>query len=96
MRLWAAAELIAALRWQLDHLAGACHHAAEFATVTLKLEGAIEYGCREVEAALGQLTWGQVPEESRQLSFALTIRRTPMSRSTQRPKRTAASLCSET
>jgi hypothetical protein len=66
-RLWAAAELIAALCWQLDHLVGACHHAAEFATVTLKLEGAIEHWCREVEAALGQLTWSEVPEKSRQL-----------------------------
>ncbi len=66
-RLWAAAELIAALRWQLDHLVGACHHAAEFATLTLKLEGAIEHWCREVEAALGQLTWSDLPEESRQL-----------------------------
>lgn len=66
-RLWAAAELIAALRWQLDHLVGVCHHAAEFATVTLKLDAALEHWCREVEAVLGHLTWSEVPEDSRQL-----------------------------
>lgn len=70
-RLWAAAELIAALRWQLDHLVGACHRAAEFATVTLKLEAALEHWCREVEAALGRLTWSEVPEDSRQLLLAI-------------------------
>ena len=70
-RLWAAAELIAALRWQLDHLVGACHHAAEFATVTLKLEGAIEHWCREVEDALGQLTWGEVADEAGRLLVLL-------------------------
>ena len=76
-RLWAAAELIATLRWQLDHLVGACHHAAEFATVTLKLEGAIEHWCREVEAALGQLAWGEVPEESRQLLVCIDDQENP-------------------
>lgn len=76
-RLWAAAELIAALRWQLDHLVGACHHAAEFAILTLKLEGAIEHWCREVEAVLGQLTWSDLREESRQLLRSINGQENP-------------------
>jgi hypothetical protein len=66
-RLWAAAELIAVLRWQLDHFVGVCHDATAFATLTLKLDGALEHWCREVEATLGPLTWSELPEESRQL-----------------------------
>ena len=76
-RLWAAAELITTLRWQLDHLVGLCHHRAEFATVTLKLEGAIEHWCREVEAALGQLNWGEVPAGSRHLLVCIDDQEDP-------------------
>jgi hypothetical protein len=66
-RLWAAAELVMALRWQLNHLIGACHHPADFATVTLKLEAALEHWCHEAEEVSGLFTRSEMLENSRHL-----------------------------
>ena len=62
-RLWAAAELLVLLRWQLDQLASLCHRPAEFATVTRKLRTAIEHWFQEVEAALSEVGWADLPDE---------------------------------
>ena len=65
-RLWASAELLVLLRWQLDQLASLCHRPNEFSTVTSKLKTAIEHWFQEVETALSSLGWGDLPEDVRQ------------------------------
>jgi uncharacterized protein YicC (UPF0701 family) len=70
-RLWAAAELLVLLRWQLDQLAALCHRPAEFSTVTQKLRSAIEHWLHEVEAALGQVTWADLPDPVSQALYEL-------------------------
>jgi hypothetical protein len=62
-RLWASAELLVLLRWQLDQLASLCHRPAEFSTVTRKLRTAIEHWFQEVEAALNQVPWPELPDD---------------------------------
>jgi hypothetical protein len=69
-QLWLAAELMATLDWQLDHELGLCHRAGEFSLLTHKFEKAMTYWCRAVEQALGQLSWGEIPQQARQ-RFAL-------------------------
>jgi hypothetical protein len=51
--LWALAELLDALRLQLDHLIGLCHQAPQFALVTGKILTTLQHWCRAVEAGLG-------------------------------------------
>lgn len=65
-RLWAAAELITAVRWQLHHSVGLCQHADEFSRVTDRLLKATELWFAEVEGALEVLSWAQLPTQVRQ------------------------------
>jgi hypothetical protein len=70
-RLWAAAELLVLLRWQLDQLASLCHQPVEFSTITRKLRSAVEHWCQEVEAALNQLSWADLPADVRRALLEL-------------------------
>lgn len=51
--LWALAELLDALRLELDHLIGLCHQAPQFALVTGKILTTLRHWCRAVEKGLG-------------------------------------------
>lgn len=70
-RLWVGAELVASLRWQLDQDIGLCHHPAQFATITRKLESAMGRWCEEVEEALGHVTWKDLSDEERRAFTSL-------------------------
>ena len=63
-QLWLAAELMASLDWQLDHELGLCHRAGEFSVLTQKFEKAMAHWCGAVEDALGNLSWGELPEQA--------------------------------
>ena len=65
MQLWVAAELMATLGWQLDHELGLCHRTGEFSVLTQKFEKAMAHWCGAVEDALGNLSWGELPEQAR-------------------------------
>ncbi len=65
-RLWATAELVAALRWQLRHAVGLCQHGAEFAVITGKLLKAVECWFVAVEEIAGRLSWDEVPAAVRE------------------------------
>lgn len=69
-QLWVAAELMASLGWQLDHELALCHSPREFSGLTQKFEKAMTHWCGAVEDALGNLRWGELPEQA-QRSFAL-------------------------
>jgi hypothetical protein len=69
-RLWVAAELMAALGWQLDHELGLCHRAGEFSVLTQKFEKAMTHWCGAAEDALGNLSWRELPAQA-QRRFAL-------------------------
>jgi len=66
VRLWVGAELIIVLRWQLNHEPGLCHRPGEFSILTSKLMNAIEHWFRQVEDALGELRWADLPAGVRQ------------------------------
>jgi hypothetical protein len=69
-QLWVAAELMATLGWQLDHELDLCHRAGEFSVLTQKFEKAMAHWCGAVEDALGNLSWGELPEQA-QRRFAV-------------------------
>jgi hypothetical protein len=69
-QLWVAAELMATLGWQLDHELDLCHRAGEFSGLTQKFEKAMAHWCGAVEDALGNLSWGELPEQA-QRRFAI-------------------------
>jgi hypothetical protein len=65
--LWALAELLDALRLQLDHLIGLCHQAPQFALVTGKILTTLQHWCRAVEAGLGPRVVAILPRPSREV-----------------------------
>lgn len=65
--LWALGELLDALRQQLDHLIGLCHHAGQFSQVTDKIVAALRRWCRAVEDGLGPLSVAIMPRQSREV-----------------------------
>jgi hypothetical protein len=65
-RLWAAGELVEALRWQLRHAAGLCHRADEFSSITGKLLRAVEYWCAAVEDVVRPFDWDDLPAQARE------------------------------
>jgi hypothetical protein len=75
--LWAAAELVTMLRWQLRQHVGLCHRPAEFSVITAKLLRAVEYWYAEVEDAVGPLRWDDVPAQMRQDLNSLGIETAP-------------------
>ena len=64
--LWALGELLDALRQQLDHLIGLCHHADQFSLVTGKIVKTLHHWCRAVEDGLGPLSIAIMPRQSRE------------------------------
>ncbi len=65
--LWALAELLDALRLQLDHLIGLCHQAPQFAQVTGRILATLRHWCRAVEDALGPRPIAVMPRPSREV-----------------------------
>jgi hypothetical protein len=65
--LWALAELLDALRLQLDHLIGLCHQAPQFALVTGKILTTLQHWCRAVEDSLGPRVITILPRPSREV-----------------------------
>jgi hypothetical protein len=65
--LWALGELLDALRQQLDHLIGLCHHAEQFSQVTGKIVTTLHRWCRAVEEGLGPLSVAIMPRQSREV-----------------------------
>ena len=65
--LWALAELLDALRLQLDHLIGLCHQAPQFALVTGKILTTLRHWCRAVEDGLGPHAITVMPRRSREV-----------------------------
>ena len=65
--LWALAELLDALRWQLDHLIGLCHQAPQFALVTGRILTTLQHWCRAVEDSLGPRVIAIMPRPSREV-----------------------------
>jgi hypothetical protein len=65
--LWALAELLDALRLQLDHLIGLCHQAPQFAQVTGKILATLGHWCRALEEALGPRAIAVMPRPSREV-----------------------------
>jgi hypothetical protein len=65
--LWALGELLDALRQQLDHLIGLCHHAEQFAQVTGKIVTTLRHWCRAVEDGLGPHSVAIMPRQSREV-----------------------------
>jgi AcrR family transcriptional regulator len=65
--LWALAELLDALRRQLDHLIGLCHQAPQFALVTGKILTTLQHWCRAVEEGLGPRVIAIMPRPSREV-----------------------------
>ena len=64
--LWALAELLDALRLELDHLIGLCHQAPQFALVTGKILTTLRHWCRAVEKGLGPRAISVMPRPSRE------------------------------
>jgi hypothetical protein len=73
-QLWLAAELMASLDWQVDHELALCHRAGEFSLLTHKFEKAMVHWCRAVEDTLGELSWGEIPEQARQRFAVLRVK----------------------
>jgi len=65
-QLWAAGELVEALRRQLRQSAGICHQPAEFSAVTTKLLRAAEYWFDAVECAVRPLEWDDLSARTRE------------------------------
>jgi hypothetical protein len=65
-QLWAAGELVEALRWQLRHAAGLCHRADEFSTITGKLLRALEYWFTAVEDVMRPFEWDDLSARERE------------------------------
>ena len=60
-QLWALGELLDVLPTYLSHLVGLCHRASEFATVTGRVESALERWCSALEQAVGALPASPAP-----------------------------------
>jgi len=69
-QLWAAGELVEALRWQLRHATGLCHRADEFSTITGKLLRAVEYWFAAVEDVVRSVEWNDLPAGVREVIAA--------------------------
>jgi hypothetical protein len=65
--LWALGELLDALRQQLDHLIGLCHHAEQFSLVTGRIVTTLGHWCRAVENGLGRHPIAVMPRRSREV-----------------------------
>lgn len=70
-QLWVAAELMAALGWQVDHELDLCHRAGDFSVLTEKFEKAMAHWCRAVEDAVGSLSWSELAEVAQQRFLVL-------------------------
>jgi hypothetical protein len=70
--LWTGGELMVQLLDGLRHRIGLCQHTSRFSALAVSVVTALEYWCREVEASLGRVRWGEVPPESRRLFELIT------------------------
>lgn len=71
-QLWVTGELVIQVLENVRHQVGLCHRAEQFDSLALTLLTALEYWCREVEASLGPVRWGEVTPDSRVLFETIT------------------------